>query len=131
MNQNTHLEHLVLKIKSDTQSSIFYQDFLALLGYKVDFESKNYVNFNNGILPIGLYFESNFNENQENSAGLGHLAWKTDNLELVHQLNELIAKHDLEYESLGEKRTHHNQEFFTYCFYCPSGNRLELIYNIN
>ena len=128
MKATTHLEHLVLKIKSDPQSISFYHQFLNLLGYQMDFESENYLNFNNGIIAIGLYFEPNFDQSQENTAGLGHLAWKIGDLNLIESLRELITKYGLEYESLGEKRTHHNKEFFTYCFYCPSGNRLEIVY---
>ena len=128
MTTNTHLEHLVLKIKSESQSLNFYSDFLSLMGYQKDFESENYINYSNPNLAIGLYFETGFVEASENVSGLGHLAWQTHDFSLIDRLCEVLKKYELEHETLGENRNHHNQEFFTVCFYCPSGNRLELIY---
>jgi len=127
-NNNVSLEHLVLKIKKNNNSINFYKEFLEMLSYKQDFTSENYDNYTGDNLSIGLYFEDNFKDSNEEFSGLGHLAWQVNNSPIVHKLNELIDKYELEYECLGEKRQHHNQEFFTYCFYCPSGNRLELIY---
>lgn len=127
MNTNCNIEHLVLKIQNDENTLSFYNQFFNLLGYTKDFESENYINYTNQIIPIGLYFERWFVESPENSCGLGHLAWKTNSKETISNLSTLIEKFKLEFETLGEDRTHHNQQFYTCCFYCPSGNRLELI----
>jgi hypothetical protein len=122
-----NIEHLVLKIKNTSLNLNFYHDFFTLLGYFQDQKIENYLNYSNGILPIGLYFEPTFQENISNSSGLGHIAWKTNDKELFEKLNKLIIQYDLKYETLGEIRKHHNQDFYTISFYCPSGNRLELI----
>ena len=127
MNTNCNIEHLVLKIKNDEKSVNFYNQFFNLLGYTIDFEAENYINFTNQIIPIGLYYSDEFEESKETNSGLGHLAWNTNNKETINSLAILIKEFELEYETLGDLRTHHNQKFYTCCFYCPSGNRLELI----
>ena len=127
MTNTTNIEHLVLKIKANQQSIQFYDEFLSLLGYIQDIKTAEYINYTNGKIPIGLYFTPEFTENIEISAGLGHIAWQTNHLYIYQKLVVLIKKYDLEYETLGEKRQHHTQNFETISFYCPSGNRLELV----
>jgi|GEM_PF-6156103 len=124
----TQLSHLVLKVNKNQDTLNFYRDLFELLGYTQTIYDSNFWNFGDKSISVGLYFEEEFYAADENTVGLGHLAWDVGSQDVIDNAALLIQKYNLATETLGSIKAHHGIDFFTCCFYCPSGNRLELVY---
>jgi hypothetical protein len=124
----TQLSHLVLKVTSSQDTLNFYQELFGILGYTQDIKDSNFWNFSDDVIAVGLYFEDEFQEGGENTTGLGHIAWDVGGQDIIDKAALLIQRYNLEAETHGTIKAHHGIDFFTCCFYCPSGNRLELVY---
>ncbi|MCA9374949.1 VOC family protein [Candidatus Dojkabacteria bacterium] len=89
------LDHMSIMVSDLNKSKKFYQGFLAILGYKIDFEEDWGISFSNGEASIIL--EETEKKYQDipyhrKRTGVNHIAFKVDSKEDVDQFNKAFLK---------------------------------------
>jgi catechol-2,3-dioxygenase len=122
----TKLNHMVLKVLSNSECVNFYTKFFKLLNLTEVYSLDYYKHFENNFLSIGLYFEATFENYKENYAGLGHIAFEIENIEILENIISFLKENSI--EVLGpENKKHHGKEYLTIEFRCPSNIRIECV----